>query len=421
VEREELFERLWSGDAQMEEWTEAVTGGAVTPVAENIIAVHTTYFCGSVTVIRTKDGLVFVDTGNPGTASQTLEAVRRWDDSPVHSVIYTHGHIDHTSGAKLLDEEADTRGRNRPRIIAHRNVLSRFERYDATHGYNSIVQGNQFNRPGYVYPTGHRRPDQVYDDTLSLVVGGVRIELFHGRGETDDATFIWLPEQRVVVSGDFVIWAFPNAGNPRKAQRSAPQWAVALRKMQALKAQTLITGHGPVVFGEARVDQILNDTAEALESVTRQTLELMNKGSTLDQILHSVSVPAKYLQMPYLSPKYDNPEFVVRSIWHLYGGWYDGNPARLKPAPERQLAIEMANLAGGAEKLAERAQTLIEDGQSRLAAHLVEFASNAEPDNRAIQATRASVYEQCMEDEKSLIGRAIFAVYQRDAKLRATS
>jgi len=93
----------------------------------------------------------------------------------------------------------------------------------------------------------------------------------------------------------------------------------------------------------------------------------------------------------------------------------------LKPAPERQLAIEMANLAGGAEKLAERAQTLIEDGQSRLAAHLVEFASNAEPDNRAIQATRASVYEQCMEDEKSLIGRAIFAVYQRDAKLRATS
>ena len=67
---------------------------------------------------------------------------------------------------------------------------------------------------------------------LALMVGGVRIELFHGRGETDDATFVWLPEQRVLASGDFVIWVFPNAGNPRKVQRFGPDWAAALRRMQ---------------------------------------------------------------------------------------------------------------------------------------------------------------------------------------------
>ena len=64
----------------------------------------------------------------------------------------------------------------------------------------------------------------------------MRFELTHGRGETDDATFVWLPEKGVLVSGDFVIWVFPNAGNPRKVQRFAPDWAVALRRMQALAA-----------------------------------------------------------------------------------------------------------------------------------------------------------------------------------------
>src|SRR5262249_49506828 len=263
---------------------QAVAYGAVTSVAENIVTVHTTYFCGAVTVIHTAAGLVFIDTAKPDTAAQTLAAVRRWDDSPVHTVIYTHGHIDHTSGIKLLDAEADARGVPRPRIIAHRNVLRRLARYEASHGFNSIVQGQQFGYPDYVYPIGQRGPDEVYDDATSLTIGRERIELFHGRGETDDATFVWLPERRVLASGDFVIWVFPNAGNPRKVQRYAPDWAVALRQMLGLQPEVLIPGHGPVIFGAARAAQVLNDGAEVLEHLTRQTLELMNQGRSLDEI-----------------------------------------------------------------------------------------------------------------------------------------
>jgi hypothetical protein len=57
-----------------------------------------------------------------------------------------------------------------------------------------------------------------------------------------------------------------------------------------------------------------------LESLTGQTLGLMNKGSSLDEILHAVSAPAALLAKPYLLPQYDDPEFVVRNIWHLYAG-----------------------------------------------------------------------------------------------------
>ncbi|MDX3806887.1 alkyl sulfatase dimerization domain-containing protein [Bosea thiooxidans] len=414
-----LFERLWSGSAPMEEWTAAVSDGAISHVADDIITVHTTYFCGSVTAIRTKEGLVLIDTAKPDTARRTLEVIRSWDAGPIHTVIFTHGHVDHTSGIAVIDAEADAKGLPRPRIIAHRNVKRRMERYAASHGFNSIVQGQQFNMPGYVYPVGQRQPDEVYDEALSLTIGGQRFELFHGRGETDDASFVWLPERRVLASGDFVIWVFPNAGNPRKVQRYAAEWAVALRQMEALKPAILIPGHGPVVFGEERALQMLRDGAEALEYLVGETLALMNRGATLDAVLHGVKLPASFLVKPYLLAKYDDPEFLVRSIYHFYAGWFDGDAAQLKPARTAEIAAELAGLAGGAEKLAERAVALSGEGKSRLAVQLAEFAAAAAPDDASIQAVRADVLQKAIDGESSLMGKAFLAVYQRQARERA--
>lgn len=414
-----LFERLWDGSAPMEDWTAAVSHGAITHVADGIVTVHTTYFCGSVTAIRTSEGLVLIDTAKPDTAKRTLDVLRSWDDGPIHTVIFTHGHIDHTSGITVIDEEADARGWPRPRIVAHRNVGRRMARYEASHGFNSLVQGQQFDKPGYVYPIGQRRPDLVYDDTLSLTIGGEAITLFHGRGETDDASFVWLPERRVLASGDFVIWVFPNAGNPRKVQRYAAEWAVALRQMEQLHPAVLIPGHGPVVFGAERAAQMLRDGAGALEHLVRETLALMNKGATLEDVLQAVKLPADYLAKPYLLPKYDDPEFLVRGIYHFYAGWFDGNPAHLKPVRTADLAAELADLAGGADKLAARAAALSQAGPSRLAVHLAELAGAAAPGDRAIQAIRATVLRRLIEGETSLMGKAFLAVYAREAEARA--
>ena len=419
MDQKAVFERLWSGDAPMAAWTQAVADGALTEVADGVVTVHSTYFCGSVTAIRTTAGLVLIDTANAERAERTFAAVRRWDTSPVHTVIYTHGHIDHTGGMRVIDAEAEARGVARPRIVAHRDVGRRLERYQTTQGYNSVVQGQQFNEANYTYPVGQRQPDEVYNDTLTLRIGGERLELLHGRGETDDATFVWMPERRVLVSGDFVIWMFPNAGNPRKVQRYAAEWAATLRRMQALGPEVLIPGHGPVIFGAERVARVLDDGAALLESLVGQTLALMNRGATLDEVLHGVSAPGELLAKPWLRPLYDDPEFVVRGIWHLYGGWFDGNPAHLKPAPAGELAAEIAALAGGAETLAERAAALAGDGRTRLAAHLVEFAAGAAPESRFVQGKRAFVLERCMHCESSLMGKAFLGVYQRDAKARA--
>ncbi|WP_436295076.1 MBL fold metallo-hydrolase [Variovorax sp. LjRoot178] len=45
--------------------------------------------------------MVLIDTGSRETGNQIFAAIRKWDDRPVRTVIYTHGHIDHTFGVHL--------------------------------------------------------------------------------------------------------------------------------------------------------------------------------------------------------------------------------------------------------------------------------------------------------------------------------
>ncbi len=134
----------------------------------------------------------------------------------------------------------------------------------------------------------------------------------------------------------------------------------------------------------------------------------MNDGVRLDTIIHAVSLPKETLEKPYLKPIYDEPEFVVRNIWRQFGGWYDGNPSHLKPAPDAAIAVEIAMLAGGAEALAERAMGLSRQGEHRLACHLAEMAAMAEPESRSAHGARCEVYEARMKSELSLMARGIY-------------
>src|SRR5947199_2908 len=138
---------------------------------------------------------------------------------------------------------------------------------------------------------------------------------------------------------------------------------------------------GSTVVGANRVRQALDDTAVFLESLHEQTIEMMNAGASLDEILHTVRPPAKLADRPYLQPVYDEPEFVVRNIWRLYGGWWDGDPSSLKPAPVARLASELVTLAGP-DAVSARVEDLLAGGDDvslRLAGHLVELLVHADP------------------------------------------
>ena len=199
-------------------------------------------------------------------------------------------------------------------------------------------------------------------------------------------------------------------------QRYPREWALALRKMQALGAERLLPGHGPPIIGGDRVHQALGDAAQLLESLFEQTLSMMNEGAKLNDILHSVKLPDALLARPYLRPTYDDPFFIVRNLWRLYGGWYDGNPATLKPAANAEVAQALAALSGGAITMARRAEELAGVGKLDVACHLIEFAADAEPSHSEIQSIRADLYRARAEAELSLMGKAIYSAAARDSE-----
>ena len=230
---------------------------------------------------------------------------------------------------------------------------------------------------------------------------------------------MWNPGRKVLCTGDLFIWASPNCGNPQKVQRYPREWAIGLRKMAALPAEVLLPGHGLPILGAERIRQALSDSAELLESLVAQTLALMNEGARLDDIVQAVEAPAHLLDKPYLRPVYDEPEFVVRNLWRLYGGWYDGNPARLKPPPDAAIAAEMASLAGGAMRLAERASELAAAGDLRLAGHLAELAAQAAPGDAGVHKVRAEVFGQRAAEERSTMSKGVFSWAQRESQAKA--
>ncbi|MFF9018310.1 alkyl sulfatase dimerization domain-containing protein [Streptomyces sp. NPDC014870] len=357
----------------------------------------------NVAAFDTGAGLVLVDSGDIRTAGLLHTAVRAFSPDPVRAVVYTHGHVDHVFGVAPFDQEPE-----RPEVIAHEAVAARFDRYVETSGYNTWINRRQFGVPSLDWPTEYRYPDTTYRDRMTVRHGRLTFELFHARGETDDHTYVWVPEVKTLCTGDLFIWNSPNAGNPQKAQRYPEEWARALRAMAGLGAEVLLPGHGIPIVGADRVAQALDDTASLLESLCAQTRDLMNAGLRLDAVIHGVKIPQELLAKPYLHPAYDEPEFVVRNLWRLWGGWYDQNPAHLKPAPEAAVAAELAAAAGGALVLARRASRLLAEGELRLASHLAETAALAAPQDVEVARVRAEVYATRAEQETSTMARGVF-------------
>ncbi|MEX0767452.1 MAG: alkyl sulfatase dimerization domain-containing protein [Microthrixaceae bacterium] len=362
--------------------------------------------------------LALVDAASPFHAQAVHTAVRQWSNAPLKNVVFTHGHVDHVGGVGEFEAEE---GAGAAHVIAHENLPHRFDRYRLTGGYNGIINQRQFQLGAPLFPSDFRYPDQTYVRQFSLPFGDEHLELFHDKGETDDATWVWSPERRVLCTGDLFIWVAPNCGNPQKVQRYPVEWAQALRKMADLEPALLLPGHGLPIAGTEQIRMVLTETAEFLESLCTQTLELMNAGARLDELIHTVTPPAHLTDRPWLQPIYDDPEFVVHNLWRLYGGWYNGNPAMLKPAPEADLAQELARLVGGASVLAERATELSAAGEHRLAGHLAELAAQASPTDQGVHAVRAQVFGARARIELSLMSQGVFTWASQESKKLAES
>lgn len=370
-----------------------------------------------VTAFETDEGLVLVDSGAAIFASHLAGEIRQATAAPVHTAVFTHGHVDHAFGLSAFLTEDQTP----PRVIAQSAMPHRFERYAETSRHNAALNARQFggsvdNTTNVEWAAPSILPDTLYDDELSFVVGGVTFELHAARGETDDHTWLYCPERSVLCPGDLIIWAVPNAGNPQKVQRYPWDWAAALRVMATVGAHTLAPGHGgPIIDDPDLVGRVLTETAEFLEVLVERTIAVLEDGSPPHvDVVRRVEIPVS--DSPWLQPGYDEAEFIIRNIIRWYGGWYSGRPSELKPAPRADVADAIAQLAGGPTALIDAARRHADGGDLRLACHLADYALEAAPQDSTVTAGVAELYDRRAESEDSLMAVNLYrsaAAYAR--------
>jgi len=360
----------------------------------------------NLTAFETSAGIVLIDTGMQSAGPKVFEQIRRHTDAPLHTVVYTHGHLDHAFGLGPWLQAGE-----RPRVIAHENAVRRFHTYMKTGPMNIHINKVQFGIGAAItWPQAEADfvwPDTTYRDRLTLQVGGERFELYHAKGETDDATWVWACDRDIVCSGDLWLSILPNCGNPQKVQRYPEEWADALEAIASVGASLLLPGHGQPIEGADEIRRRCLNTAEALRAIVAQTLDGLNAGKIHEEILAEIHIPEHLREEHYLDPLYDRPEFIARNVIRKYGGWWNGYSAQLMPAKMQAQASEIATLAGGAGTLVARARALM-DTDLILACHLAEWAALAEPTNRDAQQCVVDVFTKRSESEISLMGRGIF-------------
>ncbi len=347
------------------------------------------------TLIGTGDGLVLVDTGMKPAGPAVLRAIRSVSDKPIHTIIYTHGHVDHCYGTWALIEAGE-----RPEIIAQENIKKRFKRYIRLRG--SIAR--YMSQPPDQLPKDSSDiiwPTRYFKDTLSFDVGGVRFELKHYKGETDDQLFVWLPERKILLSADYYQGFLPNAGNGKRVQRHIGPWIDALREITALQPKLLLPSHGEALSDPQSIREDLSVTADALEFILDKTTEGLNAGLRKDRVFQSVRLPDHLRNNPVLKTQYVTAEDISKMVIRQYTGWWDDIPSHWSPAPLELQAAEIITLAGGIDKVVNYTRDLA-DKDLTLACHLADWAYYAAPDNPDVQQLVLDIYRRRIMSDESV-------------------
>ena len=360
--------------------------------------------------VNTTNGIVVIDTLlNRRTGERMAEQVAR-TGGPVKYVIYTHGHGDHVGGA-------DAFLKDKPEIIGHRYLPERFEKYTILAEHRSRIAAIQFNVPdtgkrhrNFVYPT------QTYDEFMEFKLGDKTFELYHARAETDDHTWVFVPEIKTVFVGDLIIAGFPNIGNPFKPTRFALSWARALEAVQEKDAELLIAHGGRAVYKGEQVKAVLAANIEAIYSIHDQVVDGLNRNVPLDELIHQVKLPDHLKDDKHLQFLYSRPEFAVYNIYRWYHGYFDHNPAHLLPRPEKEVNKEIFNLIGDPDVILSRARKLAKQDQPQLAIQVLDVLLQAEPGHMEGRKLHLQLLETLCEADYCLMSRNTWVYFMDQDK-----
>ena len=195
------------------------------------------------------DGAVMViDTqATPVMAQDVIRRIREVTDWPIRYVVLSHYHAVRVLGASAYAAEHVIASRDTYDLIIERgeaDMKSEIERFPRLFRAVESV-------PGLTWPT------LVFEKRLTLWLGKLQVELLQlGRGHTKGDTVVWLPQEKILFSGDLVEYgATPYAGDAYLTD-----WPVTLDAIAALKPDKLVPGRGATLQTREAVHAGLDGT-----------------------------------------------------------------------------------------------------------------------------------------------------------------
>jgi alkyl sulfatase BDS1-like metallo-beta-lactamase superfamily hydrolase len=416
------------GEELLKEFTATAYPPTVTEIVPATIFHVMGYGHSNASFIIANESVILVDTlDSDARAAKLASVIAEKSDKPVKTIIYTHGHPDHVSGA-------GTFAGSQPEVIAFapvRPMLARTERLGTIQhrrgirqfGYElsdeeAISQGIGI-REGFAVGEGTRNPlppTTVYaDDEVRLDVDGVALHLVSAPGETEDQIFIWNDEHQVLFCGDNYYGCWPNLYAIRGGQyRDIAGWIASLDRIRDYPAEALLPGHTRPIIGRETVADVLANFRNALDYVLTETLTCMDRGMGIEETVNQVNLPEQYLRLPYLQEFYGTVAWSVRSIYTGYLGWFDGNPTNLNPLPPHERAAKSINQMGGKEAVAGALLSALESGDTQWALELADLLLILDPENGEIRRAKARGLLTLARQETSANGRHYYIAYAKE-------
>ncbi len=349
------------------------------------------YAASNVFMIKGDDGIIIVDTAETTSAAENiLSEFRKITNLPVKTIIYTHSHRDHVSGASVFAEGgapevlASTRFSDDSLFVASEHPLPtkamqvRTKRqFGIGLSYPDEIIGigvGPGDRPLAGMGAGALSPTRrIGDEGESISICGEDLQLVMAPGETPDHMVVWYPKKRVLFSGDNFYRSFPNLYAIRgTAYRDFDAWADTMDQLMAFEPEVLAPGHTKAIIGANQIKEVLTDYRDAIRHVVDETRYGMDAGLTIDQLAHCVKLPEELAAKPHLREYYGRVDYAVRAYFVGTMGWFDGNPtslASLAPDDEANRFIEMA---GGADAVFEAAAKARNNGEYQWALQLID-------------------------------------------------
>ena len=352
------------------------------PITEDIFMSQDVSNCY---LVSTGEGALLVNTGTTLLAEKHRERFARVSPEPIHTIVFTQSHPDHIGGWHAFHQPGvETIAQDDYfRVRRQWNQLGRFYRHRNARLWRGVT--SEVRNPGDPpKPKPVIPPDPVptmtFHDNYRFNVGALDVELLAvPGGETIDSLLVWLPQRRIVFSGNVLgpMWLQnPNLYTVRgDLVRSALRYVESVDRLRSLGAELLITGHGEPIRGADEILAGLTTLRDSVEWVHDRTVEAMNTGTDLFTMMREIRPPASLA----IGEAHGKVMWNIRATWEEYVGWFRyASTTELYAVPPSAVWGDLVELAG-IDALVDRAARHLGDGHPLEAIHLTDIVLATEP------------------------------------------